>query len=353
MLRIAFTAIMLAAACMPAWAAQVGSYQFGNWLVGVHTDDTTGRFSSCVASAHYKSGITLYVAVSPDFQWDLGFSAEHWQLIPGQRISLRYRFDRSAWTQTTADVVTEKVVQMPMPTNGPVAQLFRRGRTMEVHDGRQSYFFHLDGTSRLLVDLVQCADVSARNAQVAAPNSSTEQVASPRPDAPAALPAADVAALKLEGTRVLSNFLLAADFNGAEILGEEDFPKELSFAHAVAVAGESVGFSMVVPGADMTPDALSAQIAATLSESCDGKFGTGATKDEMDNIKLINGFTACDKQGMKSLLQYVVISRKQGGQYVIGVVSVSPEASKGAPSTSGSPMVNSERLMNAAFKVTQ
>lgn len=353
MFRAAIAAIAFGAVCAPAQAAQVSSYQIGNWLVGVHTDDSTGRFASCIASVKYNSGITLLVAVSREFQWDLGFSAAHWRFTPGERISLQYRFDRSAWTGTTAEAISEKLVKMPMPSNGPVAQLFRRGRMMEVHDGHQSFYFDLQGTSRLLVSLAQCADASVRNEQVASSNS-TPSVPTP-PSAPAAetRQVADISALKLEGTLVLSNFLLAADLRGAEILGEQDFPKELSFAHAVAVTGETIGFSLVVPALDVTPDALSAQIAGTISESCDGKFGTGSTKETVQAAKLINGFTACEKGGVKSLLQYVVVSRKQGGQYVIGVLSASPEETNRTPATKTSPAVNSERLMDAAFRVSQ
>lgn len=70
-----------------------------------------------------RSGITLYVVVSRELQWDLGFSAANWKFMPGERISLRYRFDRSAWAGTTAEAISENAVKMPMPSNGPVAQL--------------------------------------------------------------------------------------------------------------------------------------------------------------------------------------------------------------------------------------
>ncbi|MGO4841465.1 hypothetical protein AB4144_55325, partial [Rhizobiaceae sp. 2RAB30] len=106
--------------------------------------------------------------------------------------------------------------------------------------------------------------------------------------------------LKLEGTRVLSNFLLAAELPGAELLAEADFPKDLAFAHAVAVTGGNIGFSFVVPTADLSSDALSAQIAAALSETCKGKFGTGSTKETVENVRLINAFTACQDQGAQS-----------------------------------------------------
>lgn len=222
---------------------------------------------------------------------------------------------------------------------------------MEVHDGYQSYFFNLDGTARLLTSLVECVQTSLNSDQVASnPPSSPAVTTTPNV---AAAQGGDLASLKLEGTRVLSNFLLAAELPGAELLAEADFPKDLAFAHAVAVAGDTIGFSFVVPTADVSPDALSAQIAAALSETCKGKFGTGSTKETVENAKLINAFTACQNQGAQSLLQYVVVSRKQGGQYVIGVLSEAAEPTAGKSSTGSKPPVNSDRLMKAAFQVSQ
>lgn len=346
-------AFIFTSICIPVQAEQVNSYKVGNWFVGIHNDDTSGRFTSCIGSVDYKSGITLYVGVSREFEWDLGFSAENWKLAQGETFRLRYRFDRSRWTEATAEAVADNLVMMPMPTDGPVARLFRRSRTMEVQDGYQSYHFDLHGSSRLLVSLVECVRASSSNDRVASSGGYSNQSTSSGASSQAASDIVDDPALRLEGTRVLSNFLLAAELGGAEILGEPDFPKELSFAHAVAVAKGTIGFSFVVPDADLTPDALSGQIASTISESCEGKFGTGSTKENVENTRLISGFTACSKQGVKSFLQYVVVSRKQGGQYVIGVLSASPEAAGDTSSTTTAPAVTSERLMKAAYQISR
>lgn len=50
-----------------------GSVKIGNWSGGAFTHDTTGAFTGCVASAPYKSGITVVVMVSPEVTWNLGF----------------------------------------------------------------------------------------------------------------------------------------------------------------------------------------------------------------------------------------------------------------------------------------
>ena len=41
-----------------------GSLNVGNWKGGAFTNDTNGEFTSCIAHAPYKSGITVYVIVS-------------------------------------------------------------------------------------------------------------------------------------------------------------------------------------------------------------------------------------------------------------------------------------------------
>ena len=55
-----------------------GSVKIGNWSGGAFTNDQTGAFSGCIASAPYKSGITVFVMVSANVSWNLGFSHSGW-----------------------------------------------------------------------------------------------------------------------------------------------------------------------------------------------------------------------------------------------------------------------------------
>lgn len=140
-----------------AEARQVEPFRSGPWTGGVYVDDDTGRFASCMASATYRSGMTMYVLVDRDLEWEFGFHSERWDLDVGREVPFPYRIDRAGWRQAVARAVEPNVVGIPMPADGTVISQFRRGRTMEIFDGVRSYFFDLKGTSRLLPALAECA----------------------------------------------------------------------------------------------------------------------------------------------------------------------------------------------------
>jgi len=62
----AFGAIALLILSVSAVTARgpYGSVKIGNWSGGAYTNDQTGAFTGCVASAPYQSGITVIVMVS-------------------------------------------------------------------------------------------------------------------------------------------------------------------------------------------------------------------------------------------------------------------------------------------------
>ena len=70
-----------------------GSITVGNWKGGAFTNDTSGQFTSCTAFAPYRSGITLYVIISANMTWRLGFSSEGWNLTTGQSFPIVLTFD--------------------------------------------------------------------------------------------------------------------------------------------------------------------------------------------------------------------------------------------------------------------
>src|SRR6185437_9913204 len=73
-----------------------GSISVGNWQGGAFTDDKSGAFSHCAASASYQNGIVFLVSVGQDYSWTLGFAHESWKLTPGQGFPLALTFDGQA-----------------------------------------------------------------------------------------------------------------------------------------------------------------------------------------------------------------------------------------------------------------
>ncbi|MEM7289736.1 MAG: hypothetical protein AAF412_05105, partial [Pseudomonadota bacterium] len=59
-------------------AAVVESFRLGGWSASAFTNDQNGKFDSCVATASYKSGISMSVQVDANYSWWIGFSAPSW-----------------------------------------------------------------------------------------------------------------------------------------------------------------------------------------------------------------------------------------------------------------------------------
>ncbi len=333
-----------------AQAVQLAKFKSGSWGGGVYGDDRTGQFSHCSAATAYQSGITMIVSVSQNWQWSLAFLHNNWTLRPQQQIALNYRFDRAGWQSVTATAMDKNSVFLPMPADGPVVGLFRRSYTMEINDGTQSYFFNLNGTSKLLVDLTQCvktriAGTQVQSRQVGLAGGQSEISASTR----------DVIndpTLKLEGTRVLSNFLIAAKLADTTILGANEVPDSLRFAHAVAKSASSMSFVSVLPPKEaQSPKQIEGAIIGSVSAECNGKFASGSSNETVRGAKMSTGFLACQVDSDTTQIRYVISSRSEGGFYLLGILL---NQGDGNPSDSSTeqPLIDDVQLQNAAYIAT-
>ena len=58
-------------------AGPFGTIHIGGWSGGAYTDDKTGAFSHCAASAGYANGITVIVGQNANASWLIGSRALH------------------------------------------------------------------------------------------------------------------------------------------------------------------------------------------------------------------------------------------------------------------------------------
>ena len=80
-----------------AVAKDIGQpFKVGLWMGSAYTEDNTGAFSHCAASASYNSGIIFLVSVNRNWGWNLGFAHPSWALTPGQTIPINLTFDDRA-----------------------------------------------------------------------------------------------------------------------------------------------------------------------------------------------------------------------------------------------------------------
>lgn len=68
-------------------------FKIGNWIGGSYTSESDGTFSHCVAWATYNSNITLYVTITHQGGWNLGFANDNWNLSTGSSIPIDLSFD--------------------------------------------------------------------------------------------------------------------------------------------------------------------------------------------------------------------------------------------------------------------
>src|SRR6266481_1027371 len=133
-----------------------GTISTAGWSGGAYTDDRTGEFSNCIASANYKSGIDFGVLVSKTLNWFLAFTHQNWTLAPGQKFPIVLSFDGRNTFNVDGVSVSKTMVMVPMPDNSGLIKSFRAARTMSAFAQGNLFQFKLDGTSVLLPALVAC-----------------------------------------------------------------------------------------------------------------------------------------------------------------------------------------------------
>jgi S1-C subfamily serine protease len=157
MRRTVLVALSLLLAISAAQArGPYGSLNVGNWKGGAFTNDANGEFTSCIALAPYKSGITVYVIVGANMSWKLGFSSEGWNLNSGQNFPIVLTFDGQQPFNVQAAVVSKSLLAVDMPDNSALIAQFRKSKTMSAFAQGQLFQFAMSGTSVLLPTLVNC-----------------------------------------------------------------------------------------------------------------------------------------------------------------------------------------------------
>ena len=92
-----------------------GSIKVAGWSGGAYTDDRTGEFSNCIASANYKSGINFGVLVTKNITWALAFSHPSWSLTTGQKFPIVLSFDGRSTFNVIGVAMAAAGVIVPMP----------------------------------------------------------------------------------------------------------------------------------------------------------------------------------------------------------------------------------------------
>jgi S1-C subfamily serine protease len=133
-----------------------GSIAVAGWSGGAFTDDNTGEFSNCIASASYKSGINFGVLVSKTYNWVLAFTHPSWSLTKGQKFPIVLSFDGRNTFNVDGIATATSTVLVPMPDNSALIKSFRAAHLMSAFAQGNLFQFDLKGTAVLLPSLVSC-----------------------------------------------------------------------------------------------------------------------------------------------------------------------------------------------------
>lgn len=334
------TGVLSLFALPQASAAVVESFRSGGWTGSAFTDDTSGLFSTCVASAAYRSGITLYVQVDTTYNWAIGFSSPGWDLKEGADIALRYRIDRGKWQQGIARATSKTLARMQMPPESYIITRFRRGRTMYVSDGTNNYEFRLTGTSRLMARLAKCVDQNIAR-YGAAPGMGDVAASNPQGGLGQSKPAQDTSApaaepdpqLAVEATQALFNLMGSTGLSGLKLIPDGQREEDLDGLHAVAANdARTLVAHIFAPGSYQSEDELMSVVVADSQKKCaDGSFSSGSKRITQDGKQVYTAFANCETGDYRLSERVAFVPRNAGGIFVYGVADTHVGEGGGAP----------------------
>jgi hypothetical protein len=314
-----------------------GSVAVAGWSGGAFTDDKTGKFLNCIASASYKSGINVGVLVSETYHWALGFTYPGWALTPDQKFPIVLSFDGRNTFNVVGVAASRTTVLVQMPQESALIRSFRAARTTSAFAQGNLFQFNLDGTTILLPSLVNCVKAINSNGIAAATNFTVVANVTPRqisPTTPSSPPTAasslqpdrpqeGSAELQLEAMQIASNFILkASSLSHPSLLSGSDAPVSLGSTGAAWRADNATGFVRIVPP---KPNQVGLDVAAAVvgndAKNCKGKFASARNSELIDSEVVFRGMSSCEDSEGSAIAEYFILPRRAGGFVIFSVVT--------------------------------
>lgn len=325
---LAAASLLVSVGVGQTWAATVENFRIGGWNGSAFTDDQSGLFSTCVASATYRSGITLYVQVDTTFSWALGFSSPNWNMEVNSDIPLQYRIDRGDWQQGVAKATSKDLARMQMPQGGYIITRFRRGQTLYVYDGTNNYEFRLTGTSRLMARLARCVEQNSAKYGAAPgmpdtaasnPSGGLGQPAPEQETAPSS--STNEPQLAVEATQALFNLMGSTGLTGLKLIPDGQREQDLNGLHAVAADdARTLVAHIFSPGSYSSESELMSLIIGDSQKACEkGSFSSGTERISEAGKEIYTSYANCDAGDYQLKERVAIVKRKAGGIFVYGV----------------------------------
>ena len=309
-----------------------GSIKVAGWSGGAYTDDRTGAFSNCVASATYKSNINFGVLVTKTVTWALAFSHPNWTLTSGQKFPIVLSFDGRNTFNVDGIAMSATSVIVPMPDNSGLIKSFRAAKTMSAFAQGNLFQFNLVGTSVLIPALVTCvktinagglAAATDFTAAFIAPNIAKQNAP---PTAASSLqpsiPQEGSAEYQLEAMQIASNFILKASLVRPSLLSRSETPVSVASTGAAWKADNATGFVRIVPPQQNVSGLdVAAAIVGNDAKDCKGKFASARNSELVDSEVVFRGMSSCEDSERSVIAEYFIFPRKAGGFIMFSVLT--------------------------------
>jgi hypothetical protein len=173
----------------------------------------------------------------------------------------------------------------------------------------QLYQFNLNGTSSIMVQLVNCVRtaLALENGQ---PGSNVA-AAPPQPAAPLQIPPM-TQETQVEAMQLATNFLLAARLSSARVLARSEMPTELASYGATWKADDALGgVKIFPPRPDLTGLAIASDLIGADSQTCKGKFASARSSELVDSDVVFRAATSCvDSENERSAQYFIAPVRR-------------------------------------------
>lgn len=387
---IAFALTLMVGGAARAELINGTQFTSGNWKGAGYTSDNDGRFSHCAMSTAYRSGISMFFAISANYTWRLGWSNTAWNLNLGQTYPIALNVDGVNAGTVQAKAINKQFAVAELPAQATLFDLFRRGNLLTMVSGSDRFQFSLDGTHVALTTLISCTRTQLAAAPQPAPQPSVQpQPASPPPPvagrpgpitvpepvtprAPGGQPAAQplpppppantrrlwpesTSQQRVEAARALSAILALPAMQGFRPMSERE-AIDLNLAQSARAdltwrSDLLTGTLDIVPAqSGLNASAIANAVIAADRRACGGgRFGSGMAADNRSQ-RVARLFTTCEASLRTTEARYMVVPMADGAShYVFAMVGPSFQSGDGTTEVAKA----ADELRRAVFDVVR
>lgn len=325
-MRVVLMLSFLLGLALPAAAQnyKVSDLSVGNWSGGVYLNRKTNEFAYCGMFSSYKSGIGVHFAIDNDNEWRIGFNSQRFQFRTGNSYSIAYTIDGGAVSTLTGIAKDQNFIVVELPSKSALFEQFRYGTMLTVSVSGNIHQFRLDGTSRALSALLECARSNAPGVREARGEGRPPAPSASAPPSTAPSQGSITPNDRLDATRFVANLFSKTDFRdyrfmNSDELNDPKLPEVVRSADVAWIAPQAIGLLHIFSTrATSIDDQLSAALASD-AKACKGRFASGKVSDEDDsNFKRL--YTICDDKDKSFNIEYLFLPRKNGLAYRFGTM---------------------------------